>query len=152
MPKIRTPSGVVVDVPDSLNDQQKFALIAASDPAVAKKFGINTKTSPIEDVRQMYCCKAVESFEQKKFIHEWLGLPSPIEDKRKIPICYSSKCGNQVEDEKLWFCKTHAHLESTQGPGNVTVFPEEEAEDLKEIPLHKMTVEQWLRYRALSEG
>ncbi len=43
--------------------------------------------TPIEDIRASYCNKAVESYEQECFIHEWLGLPKPKEYVRPCQKC-----------------------------------------------------------------
>jgi len=48
-------------------------------------YGLQTKsTTPIEDIRQEYCSKAVESYKQKQFIHAFLKLPEPVRDPIRV--------------------------------------------------------------------
>ena len=44
--------------------------------------------TPIEDVRTQYCEEAVESYEQKCFVHSFLKLPAPVQDVRWCVKCH----------------------------------------------------------------
>ncbi len=60
--------------------------------------------NPIKKVRKFYCDKAVESYEQKKYIHNWLGLPEPKEDPKPMPMCMATGCYDKVSVHEHKYC------------------------------------------------
>src|ERR1019366_4506157 len=71
-------------------------------------YGRATKSlTPIEDIRAAYCEKAVESFEQKKYVHRWLGLAEPKEDPKPLPMCMYGPCRLYVLEHKDKYCAEH---------------------------------------------
>ena len=62
--------------------------------AVLQGLLLGSKT-PIQDIRSTYCKKAVESYAQECFIHDWLGLERP---KEVVKLC--GKCKKNEQELK----------------------------------------------------
>ena len=63
--------------------------------------------TPIEDIRRLYCNKAVESFKQKQYVHRWLGLEEPKEDPKPMPMCVYGPCRERVLQLADKYCDEH---------------------------------------------
>lgn len=55
-------------------------------------YGLMTGSkTPIDDIRNRYCEKAVETYEQKCFVHDYLKLAKPIADKVFCSKCHKNE-------------------------------------------------------------
>jgi hypothetical protein len=61
---------------------------------------------PVEEMRKWHCDQAVETHEQKKFVHKFLGLPEPKVDTKPCRKCHKNpQWVDEVSGKKDIWCK-----------------------------------------------